>query len=60
MRGCVTDSEGRPIANALVEVWQTAPNQLYDVQDEDQPGGHLRGVFAPMALAPSDSEPSCL
>jgi protocatechuate 3,4-dioxygenase beta subunit len=45
MRGRVTDSEGRPIANALVEVWQTAPNQLYDVQDEDQPDGHLRASF---------------
>jgi protocatechuate 3,4-dioxygenase beta subunit len=45
MRGRVTDSQGRPIANALVEVWQTAPNQLYDVQDKDQPEGHLRGSF---------------
>jgi protocatechuate 3,4-dioxygenase beta subunit len=45
MRGRVTDSQDRPIANALVEVWQTAPNQLYDVQDEDQPEGHLRGSF---------------
>src|SRR6476660_2745165 len=45
MRGRVTDSQGRPIVNALVEVWQTAPNQLYDVQDEDQPDGHLRGSF---------------
>jgi catechol 1,2-dioxygenase len=45
MRGRVTGSQGRPIANALVEVWQTAPNQLYDVQDEDQPDGHLRGSF---------------
>lgn len=45
LRGRVTCSEGRPIANALVEVWQTAPNQLYDVQDEGQPEGHLRGSF---------------
>src|SRR5882724_10643280 len=45
MSGRVTDSQGRPIANALVEVWQTAPNQLYDVQDENQPEGHLRGSF---------------
>jgi protocatechuate 3,4-dioxygenase beta subunit len=45
MHGRVTDSQGRPIANALVEVWQTAPNQLYDVQDESQPAGHLRGSF---------------
>jgi catechol 1,2-dioxygenase len=45
MRGQVTDSRGSPIANALIEVWQAAPNQLYDVQDEDQPSGHLRGSF---------------
>jgi len=45
MRGCVTDSQGRPIANALLEVWQTAPKQLYDVQDKYQPHGHLRGSF---------------
>ncbi len=45
MRGRVTDSQGRSIVNALVEVWQTAPNQLYDVQDKDQPDGHLRGSF---------------
>jgi catechol 1,2-dioxygenase len=45
MRGHVTDSLGRPIANSLVEVWQTAPNQLYDVQDENQPSGHLRASF---------------
>jgi catechol 1,2-dioxygenase len=45
MRGRVTDSQGRPIVNALVEVWQTAPNQLYDVQDKDQPDGHLRASF---------------
>jgi protocatechuate 3,4-dioxygenase beta subunit len=29
----------------LIEVWQTAPNQLYDVQDKDQPQGHLRASF---------------
>jgi catechol 1,2-dioxygenase len=45
MRGRVTDSRARPIVNAFVEVWQTAPNQLYDVQDENQPEGHLRGSF---------------
>jgi protocatechuate 3,4-dioxygenase beta subunit len=45
MRGQVRDSQGRPIVNALVEVWQTAPNQLYDVQDQEQPKGHLRGSF---------------
>jgi protocatechuate 3,4-dioxygenase beta subunit len=45
MRGHVTDAHGRPIVGALVEVWQTAPNQMYDVRDEDQPSGHLRASF---------------
>jgi protocatechuate 3,4-dioxygenase beta subunit len=45
MKGRVADAGGRPIADATVEVWQTAANQLYDVQDEDQPRGHLRGTF---------------
>jgi protocatechuate 3,4-dioxygenase beta subunit len=45
MRGRVTDPEGRPVVGALVEVWQTAPNQLYDVQDKEQPEGHLRASF---------------
>jgi protocatechuate 3,4-dioxygenase beta subunit len=45
MGGRVTDPEGQPVAGALIEVWQTAPNQLYDVQDEDQPEGHLRASF---------------
>jgi len=45
MKGRVADANGRPIAGAVVEVWQTATNQLYDVQDEAQPRGHLRGTF---------------
>ena len=45
MSGRVTDPEGQPVADALIEVWQTAPNQLYDVQDRDQPQGHLRASF---------------
>src|SRR6478735_2342055 len=45
MSGRVTDPEGKPIAGALIQVWQTAPNQLYDVQDTDQPQGHLRASF---------------
>ena len=38
-----TPRDGR--SRTLVEVWQTAPNQLYDVQDKDQPSGHLRASF---------------
>src|SRR5258705_7738548 len=45
MSGHVTDPEGQPVAEALIEVWQTAPNQLYDVQDKEQPQGHLRAGF---------------
>jgi Catechol dioxygenase N terminus/Dioxygenase len=45
MSGRVTGPEGQPVAGALIEVWQTAPNQLYDVQDKDQPEGHLRASF---------------
>src|SRR5258705_3420762 len=45
MSGRVADPEGQPVRDALIEVWQTAPNQLYDVQDADQPQGHLRASF---------------
>ncbi len=45
MRGHVADPDGQPIVDAKVEVWQTATNQLYDVQDENQPHGHLRATF---------------
>lgn len=45
MRGRVANEQGAPIAGAKVEVWQTATNQLYDVQDAEQPRGHLRATF---------------
>ena len=45
VEGTVTSQNGDPIRNALVEVWQAAPNQLYDVQDDAQPEGHLRASF---------------
>jgi hydroxyquinol 1,2-dioxygenase len=45
MRGRVANDHGAPIVGAKVEVWQTAPNQLYDVQDAEQPRGHLRATF---------------
>jgi hydroxyquinol 1,2-dioxygenase len=43
--GHVFDAAGAPLAGALVEVWQTAPNGLYDVQDPEQPQGHVRASF---------------
>jgi catechol 1,2-dioxygenase len=35
----------RPIAGALLDVWQAAPNGLYDVQDADQPDMNLRARY---------------
>jgi protocatechuate 3,4-dioxygenase beta subunit len=45
MRGRVANEDSAPIVGAKIEVWQTATNQLYDVQDSDQPHGHLRATF---------------
>ena len=41
--GQVLDLSGQPIAGALLDVWQTAPNGLYHVQDAEQPEHHLCG-----------------
>ena len=43
--GRVLASDGRPVAGASLDVWQTAPNGLYDVQDATQPEMNLRGRF---------------
>lgn len=43
--GRVTDQDGTPIPGAILDVWQTAPNGLYEVQDPDQPEMNLRGKF---------------
>ena len=43
--GRVIDTAGQPIADATLDVWQTAPNGFYDVQDPQQPAFNLRGVF---------------
>ena len=45
VQGRVRDQDGRPVPGARLDVWQTAPNGLYDVQDPDQPAMNLRGVF---------------
>jgi protocatechuate 3,4-dioxygenase beta subunit len=43
--GRVLDPDGRPIAGATLDVWQTSGNGLYDTQDPDQPENNLRGLF---------------
>jgi protocatechuate 3,4-dioxygenase beta subunit len=46
VRGRVTDTEGRPVAGALLDVWQTNADGFYDVQQKGvQPDMNLRGVF---------------
>lgn len=43
--GRVTDQHGQPLAGATLEVWQTAANGFYDVQDPSAPEWNLRGRF---------------
>ena len=44
--GRVLDLEGKPIAGALLDVWQAQSSGLYDSQDESLGGGmHMRGKF---------------
>lgn len=44
--GVVTDTDGRPVAGAVVDVWQTNDDGFYDVQQKGvQPEGNMRGAF---------------
>jgi len=44
--GRITDfTTGKPIENAEVDVWHTAPNGLYEQQDPNQVDMNLRGRF---------------
>jgi hydroxyquinol 1,2-dioxygenase len=43
--GRVHDPAGRPIAGAVLDVWQAAPNGLYEGQDPGMPEFSLRGRF---------------
>jgi catechol 1,2-dioxygenase len=45
VHGEVLDIDGRPIAKALVDVWQASPVGLYENQDPGQPDRNLRGRF---------------
>ncbi|MEM1363528.1 MAG: dioxygenase [Pseudomonadota bacterium] len=45
VRGTIRDTEGSPIAGVTVDVWEDAPNGLYEQQDPDQPDYNLRGRF---------------
>ena len=45
VRGRVLDLDGKPIAGAVLDVWQTQTNGLYDSQDQSLDGLHMRGKF---------------
>ena len=44
-RGAVTSLDGTPLAGATLDVWSTASNGCYDVQDDDQTPMNMRGIF---------------
>ncbi len=41
--GRVTDLKGQPLPNAVLDIWQTAPNGLYHMQDSGAEEFHLCG-----------------
>ncbi|MEO5924635.1 MAG: dioxygenase [Bryobacteraceae bacterium] len=43
--GDVTDTKGKRLANATVEVWQTDEDGAYDLQRKDTAGMDMRGKF---------------
>lgn len=43
--GTVRDTAGKPLAVAMVDVWQASPSGLYENQDSSQPDMNLRGRF---------------
>jgi catechol 1,2-dioxygenase len=43
--GRVLDLDGKPVAGAVLDVWQTQTNGLYDSQDQSLDGLHMRGKF---------------
>jgi catechol 1,2-dioxygenase len=48
--GVVRDIEGRPVADAMVDVWQASPVGLYENQDPAQENMNLRGRFRTDAM----------
>ncbi len=43
--GRVLSTDGTPIPGALLDVWETGENGLYEQQDPEQPDMNLRGKF---------------
>ena len=45
IHGRVVDMDGRPIENAVLDVWQADPEGLYDSQRPELEELHMRGVY---------------
>lgn len=45
VQGRVLGADGKPVEGATLNVWETAPNGLYEQQDPSQPDYNLRGRF---------------
>lgn len=45
LMGRVLDTDGQPIAGAVLDVWETNEDGLYEQQDPEQPEMNLRGRF---------------
>ena len=45
VRGQIRDTDGAPVPGVTVDVWEDAPNGMYEQQDPDQPDFNLRGRF---------------
>jgi len=45
IRGTVRDLRGKPVAGALLDIWETNGNGKYDMQDPERDGPDCRGKF---------------
>ncbi|MBL1421256.1 MAG: intradiol ring-cleavage dioxygenase [Alphaproteobacteria bacterium] len=45
IEGIIRDASGAPISGVMMDVWEDAPNGLYEQQDPEQPDFNLRGRF---------------
>jgi protocatechuate 3,4-dioxygenase beta subunit len=45
VHGTVTSTDGTPLLDAVIDIWQTGPSGGYDIWDERQPEFNFRGRF---------------
>ena len=45
MEGYIKDTSGKPLAGVTLDIWEDAPNGLYENHDPGQPDYNLRGRF---------------